>query len=69
VPQVEWIAVPDGEYGEHTASIMEHQVTIYSDREGENWYCQVDDEEYSALDADDLSSAKKAAYQEIMKYD
>lgn len=43
---IEFTKVEDGEYNEARTKIQDHAVTIFSDREGDEWLYSIDDGEF-----------------------
>lgn len=63
-----WWAVQDGEYNEAVAHIAGHQVTIFSDRDGRQWHCRVDDGEAFPLESTHRHGAEQEAKEEAEQW-
>lgn len=59
-----WEKVEDGEYNEQKTVIEGRSVTIFSDRDGEQWDCVIDGQECFSLEATSKYSARKEAERE-----
>lgn len=65
---IKWTPDPDGEYNEQSCEIGKVKVTIFSDRDGEKWECQIDAGEPFELDATNQRSACREAIREAERF-
>ena len=60
---LKWVQVPDGEYNEHYYYDGRSKVVAASDRDGESWFCNINDGETIWLE----SSNRDDAFREALK--
>jgi hypothetical protein len=56
-----WTLVVDGEYNEQTCEVQGHQVSLFSDRDGEKWIYTIDDGNLIYAEARNEAEAKLEA--------
>lgn len=59
---IQWIDEEDGEYNEAVARFPDGtEIAVFSDRDGEQWTCMINQDELITLEATDIYEARREA--------